>query len=91
MIAGVIAGHTRVLGKSQGYRGLAIRDDVVPETVNGPATTIMQSAWLPTPEEMARIAAGAPIILLVMGTSHPPVFVEVGDPPVNTLPEEAMK
>jgi len=42
---------------------------------------VMESAWLPTPEELERLAAGAPIILGVLGEYHPPVYLTVGAPP----------
>jgi hypothetical protein len=41
----------------------------------------MYSAWMPTPEEIALIAAGAPIHLMVLGSFHPPVMLTVGNPP----------
>ncbi|WP_434712927.1 hypothetical protein NMA58_08095 [Rhizobium sp. YTUHZ045] len=81
MQVGMIQGHTRILGKSQGYLGLPVRDIVVNDTVNGPETPAMQTAWLPTPDEIAAIAAGAPIILQILGVSHPPVMVFVGEVP----------
>ena len=43
----------------------------------------MVSAWLPSPDELRLIAAGAPIYLYVYGTAHPPVWVGVGMPPVE--------
>lgn len=43
------------------------------------------SFWQPTEEEKAAIARGEPVCLWVMGTTHPPVAVEVGSPfDVNT-------
>jgi hypothetical protein len=41
----------------------------------------MVTAWLPTPEEIAKIVAGAPVHLRVLGEVHPPVMLDVGDPP----------
>lgn len=38
----------------------------------------MQSAWMPDDEERAAIAAGAPVILIITGRSHPVVAVGVG-------------
>lgn len=81
MIIGAIPGTTRILGKSQGYLGLPLRDGTVHDTVNGPGTPCMETAWLPTPDELERINAGAPIILRILGTSHPPVSVDVGEVP----------
>jgi hypothetical protein len=78
---GRIQGCTRVIGQSQGYLGLPLRDVVVDDSVNGPKTPAMETAWLPTPGEIAAINAGAPIILRVFGTGHPPVMVYVGQAP----------
>jgi hypothetical protein len=81
VIIGHIQGCTRILGKSQGYLGLPLRDVIIHDTVNGPGTPAMETAWLPTPDELARLAAGAPVVLRVLGTGHPPVMVDVGEVP----------
>ncbi|MFC5423013.1 hypothetical protein ACFPOB_26035 [Bosea eneae] len=81
MMIGRIEGATRVLGQSQGYLGLPLRDVVINSAVGGPETSAMETAWLPTPDEIARIVCGAPIILRLLGTQHPPVMVEVGEVP----------
>jgi hypothetical protein len=81
VIIGHIQGCTRVIGKSQAYLGLPLRDVVIHDTVNGPQTPAMETAWLPTPDELARLAAGAPVILRILGNVHPPVMVDVGEVP----------
>lgn len=81
MIIGRIPGATRVLGKSQGYLGLPIRDEVIEEGVNGPGTPCMVTAWEPTSEEIARLINGAPVHVRILGAAHPPIFVEVGEIP----------
>jgi len=78
MHVGQIENANRTIGASQGYIGLPIRDGVFDCPVNGAATPFMASAWHPTPDEIARIVQGAPIILQVLGSSHPPVMLEVG-------------
>lgn len=83
MQIGRITGATRVLGKSQGYMGLPVRDEVVTCSVNGDGAHAMVTAWLPTPDEIAAIAAGAPVHVRILGTSHPPIMVEVGQAPVE--------
>jgi hypothetical protein len=82
VLIGHIQGATRVLGRQQGYFGLPLRDEVVACSVNGSGTPVMVTAWEPTPDEIAKIVAGAKIYLKVVGTAHPPVMLEVGDPPV---------
>jgi len=81
MQIGRIKGTTRVLGKSQGYLGLPLRDDTINCSVNGPNTPCMTTAWLPTPKEIEAIVAGAPIHVRLVGTAHPPIMVEVGEKP----------
>ena len=80
MIASRITGATRVLGQSQGYGGLPIRDDVVQCSVDGPVPA-MTTAWEPTPAELERIAAGAKVEVTILGTAHPPIDVRVGEAP----------
>lgn len=81
MEVGRIRGATRVIGKAQGYYGLPIRDELVDTAVTGPSTPMMVTAWMPTPDELAALNAGAPIHLKVLGTVHPPVMLGVGDVP----------
>jgi hypothetical protein len=76
MQIGMIDGMTRVLGKSQGYLGLPIRDE---QSEDGSPS--MSSAWHPTPDEIERIATGAPVYLTIQGQGHPPVMLWVGEAP----------
>lgn len=71
MIINVIEGATRRLGKTQGFNGLPIRDEVIKE---GPR---MASLWEPTPRELEILARGGKIQLSILGTQHPPVLLEV--------------
>ncbi len=75
MIINAIEGATRRIGKSQGYLGLPLRDEV------GDFGPQMVSSWQPTPAEADAIARGAPIYLTVLGTGHPPVMLTVGVAP----------
>lgn len=83
MHIGRIADATHILGapddwdkQKQGHcAGLPVRKEVTNVGLQ------MTSAWLPTPEEIARIAAGAPIYLTVVGGMHPPVAMTVGPIP----------
>ena len=81
MLVGRITGATRVLGKSQGYLGLPVRDETINCTVGGEGTPAMVTAWFPTPEELAALNAGAPVHVRLLGTAHPPIMVEVGEAP----------
>ena len=77
MLIARIPNATRVLGKSQGYLGLPLRDEVRNTTVDGDRTPVMVTAWEPTPDELERINAGEKIHLVILGTQHPPVMLEV--------------
>lgn len=81
MIPGRIPGATRWLGAPPDWKPeehgdcahLAIRD----MPING-GVAAMHSVWEPTPEELTRLNAGAPVYLCVVGVVHPPVSLAVG-------------
>lgn len=75
MMINAIEGCTRRIGKSQGYLGLPLRDEVVDGIPQ------MVTSWQPTPAEAVRLASGAPIYLIILGSEHPPVMMYVGDAP----------
>jgi len=83
MLVARIPNATRVLGapsdwdksKQGACCGLPIQDM---DTSAGPG---MMSLWEPTPDELARLNAGAKVSLIVLGTAHPPVSLSVGMPP----------
>lgn len=81
MQIGRIEGATRVVGKSQGYLGLPLRDEIVNCSVGGEGTPAMVTAWLPTPAELAALNAGAAVHVSILGSVHPPIMVEVGPVP----------
>lgn len=93
MQIGRIIGANRTLGKSQGYYGLPVRDDVeglgdLPQllhTVGFNAVDgncpVMFTVWHPTPDELARLNAGAGVQVQLVGVMHPPIMVSVGDIP----------
>jgi hypothetical protein len=93
MHIGRIEGAQRVLGKSQGYHGLPVREEAqnlgdLPHMlhvmgfnpVNGVCPT-MQTVWFPTPDELDALAKGAPIYVTLVGVAHPPIRVSVGNAP----------
>jgi hypothetical protein len=81
MQIGVIKGVTRIVGKSQGYLGLPLRDELINCSVNGQGTPAMVSAWFPTPEELAALNSGAPVHVRILGATPPPMYVYTGDVP----------
>ena len=85
MQVGVIEGATRIVGKSQGYMGLPIRDESINCSVNGPETPSMVTAWLPTPAELAALNAGAAVHVRILGCVPPPMNVVVGPVPEGSV------
>lgn len=79
-----IAGATRVIGRTQGYLGLPLRDEPITCAVNGPATPSMVTAWEPTPEELRALLAGGTVYLRLLGSAHPPVMIWVEKPEQQT-------
>lgn len=75
MIINAIEGCTRRIGKSQGYRGLPLRDELVDGVPQ------MTSSWQPSPAELAALIAGAPIYVTLLGQVHPPILVHIGPVP----------
>lgn len=81
MQVGAIEGRTRIVGQSQGYLGLPIRDELINCSVNGPATPAMITAWVPNPAELAALNAGASVHVRILGRVPPPMMVMVGPIP----------
>jgi hypothetical protein len=77
----MIKGHTRVLGRKQGYVGLPVRDEKMIDGATGLETPCMVTAWEPTPAELADLAAGAPVVICILGSAHPPIIVATGEIP----------
>ena len=42
-------------------------------------TNVMMSAWIPSKEELEWLNAGHPVILGIVGHTHPPLFIKVLD------------
>lgn len=85
MEIGRIEGATRIVGRSQGYLGLPLRDEQINCSVNGPGTPAMVTAWVPTPAELAALNAGAAVHIRIIGQAPPPMMVFTG--PIPEAPE----
>lgn len=80
MQIGRIENHTRICGESQGFMGLPVRDTAL--NVEGIGiVNEMTSAWLPTPDELAALNAGAAVHVKIWGNNPAPMLVEVGEKP----------
>lgn len=80
MIIAMIERATRICGKSQGFLGLPIRDEMVDDKAGGICNSMI-TAWTPTPEELERLKAGANVHVRILGTMPPPMLVDVGEVP----------
>ena len=86
MIPAVIAGATRHLDAphgwdeaKEGHCGKLPIQDVVDDR-DGFATRRMISAWEMLPAEVAAMSAGGKVLLSIVGTAHPPVWLDVSLP-----------
>lgn len=80
MQLGEIKFYTRVLATDQPqFIPVKIRDEqiTVGEWPFSFTTNVMKCILYPTPEELALLNAGAPIVLSVLGTVYPGTSVEV--------------
>lgn len=84
-----IEGTTRTIGAAQGYIGLPLRDITVDDSVTGPDSPAMETAWLFSEDELAAVNAGQPVILRIMGRQHPPVMLYVGSEARGILTDAA--
>ena len=74
--------RTHIIGRSQGYAGLAVHFTTVVDPVAEAETPCLRTAWLPTPDQLAKLNAGASVVIeLINVTRHPPIMVNVGDAP----------
>lgn len=98
-----IKGATRELGRSQGYVPLNLRDDFTTDEATGKQLHSMTAAFEVMPDEMARIAKGAPVYVSIYGTmlpigatlldhinagsGWPPILLMVGSVPTEEEPQ----
>lgn len=87
-----INGCTEVIGEDQGYLGLPIRKVKKPTNIAGVIRSLehIETAWEPTPKELALLNQGQSVILSVLtfGGPVPPQNVYVEPIPEDTLDED---
>lgn len=72
----------RVIGRSQGYIGLPVCFTATIDGPSGALTPMLVTAWQPTPDELARLNAGASVLVKLINIGqHPPIAVEVSEGP----------
>lgn len=82
MLVERIANATNVLGAPEGWNQEDRKCGRLPVRIERDGELLtMTSAWSPTPDELARLNKGAPVLLRIVGASHPPVMLYVGDAP----------
>lgn len=87
MKAGKIGGATRNLLAPEGWKeskhgvceGLWVRDATYQTPLPEFTLPLVQSVWIPSDIDIAKIKAGQPILLSVIGHTHPPVSIQVGE------------
>ena len=70
----------RIRGSNMVYRapeGMDNCQDLHVQVFEADGVRVMTSAWMPTPDEVARIQAGQPIFLHIYGAIHPVVSMTV--------------
>lgn len=77
-----IAGHTHVLGVPKEWK--PERDGVCTGLAVRKIENVWQSAWEPTPGELDRLAAGAKIVLSIVG-GQPPVMLTVEEAEIDDV------
>lgn len=84
-----INGCTEVIGEDQGYLGLPIRKVKKPTSIGGSVRSVehIETAWEPTPKELALLNQGQSVILSVLtfGGPVPPQNVYV-----EPIPDDAL-
>lgn len=87
-----INGCTEVIGEDQGYLGLPIRKVKKPTSIGGTVRSVehIETAWEPTPKELALLNQGQSVILSVLtfGGPVPPQNIYVEPIPNDTLDDE---
>lgn len=70
-------GTTRKMAENQDeYKTLAIQDVVLDS-----GHQAMVSKWEPTPAELEMLNRGGAVVLMILGTGHPPVHLSTQEPP----------
>ena len=80
MIAGAIEGNNCTLRKPGNMTDEECHSLVIRVGQDADGYYLMQSAWLPSPDELKRLNAGAAVVLTLYGSQHPPVNLQVGEP-----------
>jgi hypothetical protein len=66
------------IGESQGYRGLYVHFGLTFDHASEKQTTQLTTAYMPSPDELARLNAGKPIEISIINVrQHPPIRVSV--------------
>lgn len=88
-----IEGANFELGAPQGWRNerfgvcepLSVRIDELEDGLQ-----LLVSAWSPDADELERLNAGAPVVLTIVGRSHPVVAISAGEIPTQIAAEKVL-
>jgi hypothetical protein len=85
MMIKIIKDFTRALGAPRDWDPVAMDAKIailpIRDHVDEKGVPSMISQWEITPAELEKLNKGADIFLRVLGTTHPPVGLWVGEPP----------
>lgn len=76
-----IEGYDKVIGEKQGYKPLFVRTTPVIDPVSKKETSLLETAWTPTPKQLEALNKGASVHVKLLTTGHPPIKVDVGPTP----------
>jgi hypothetical protein len=77
----------RIIGREQGFKGLAVHFTTIFDTGIQQECPCLQTAWTPGAKDLEALNAGGNIIVQLLATQHPPIAVYTGEPPEGaTMP-----
>lgn len=79
--------HIAVIGREQGFKGLAVHFTTVFDTGIQQECPCLQTAWTPDQRELAILNGGGNVMVQLLAKQHPPIAVYVGEAPEDaTMP-----
>jgi hypothetical protein len=73
--------HIAIIGREQGFKGLAVHFTTVFDTGIQQECPCLETAWTPSPGDLARLNAGGNVKVRILAQQHPPIAVYTDDEP----------
>jgi len=80
------AGAIKVIGREQGFLGLAVHFTTTFDTGIQQECPCLQTAWTPSPDELAILNSGGNVMVQLLAHQHPPIAVYVDYAPTTSMP-----